>query len=149
MASIRSALMLLLAGGCGGLGLDATEDSAAGLFTLEPPDELSFGTVSPAGEGKTMDLVLTNVGQENVYVEHVVVTGNSNEAFALASDPSPLRLVPAQKIDIPVVFLPDATGSFGGTATVVVRVGSAFEMGRRLIGQGCADAGHDGHCDES
>ncbi|MFH1469169.1 MAG: hypothetical protein ABIO70_32575 [Pseudomonadota bacterium] len=137
--------------GCGLWYLEQVADPAdATVVDIQPPDELSFGPVSPAGSPVTLEATVSAEGGGRIALESVLLSPDGDGAFTLADDPSPCVVEGEQSAVVEVRFHPDAVGTYIGRLTFLASVGgNDVELTRRLSGTGCNDPDHDGICASS
>lgn len=140
--------ILLALAGCQSIGLDPLGTAANESLDIRvTPDELAFGTVSPASEeGAKGSLTATNMGESQVAFKEVRIEGDTTEAFEVVEFHSkPLQSAENKRAEFS--FLPASRGSFSAEALLVFeKDGVEVEIKRRLLGQGCADDNQDGVC---
>ncbi len=92
----------------------------SGLAALEPdisvaPLDLTF-PLTPAGENQSQNVTITNNGNQELIVNNLELSQNSDPEFQLIPPPSlPLLIAPSNSIDIQVQFTPSGEGTFNGT----------------------------------
>lgn len=141
-------LLLLLAAGCGGVGLDPLVEATDGpRLALDPDGELRFASASPEGRSQALDVRLISDGGERLYVKDAWVESTTEGVFSTNGEwPLPRNLDPGEDLPVTLRFAPNAQGTFHGRLIVEVgNDGTLFE--RDLVGNGCEDRDRDGECD--
>lgn len=83
------------------------------------PAALNFGAVE-VGQDATLDLTITNNGDQDLVVDGLSITGTDEAAYSLVSPPSlPLTVSSGSPAIITVEFAPAATGSFDDAAVSI------------------------------
>lgn len=105
--------------GRGASGLSAAAASIRELLTVQPPaidlpgTSLNFGEDVPAGEARTVTLVVKNAGGEDLNITNLA-SDLEGVAFSLTE----LTVAPGDSATVDITFTPAKGGPFSGTITI-------------------------------
>lgn len=138
--------LLLLAAGCGQMGMSELVDEDADTWlSFDPDGEISFGKVSPSGKSVEQQVTLSAQGEAPVTVSDLWIECETKDVFYLDGElPFPRVMDPGDTIPVDLRFMPKTAGGFRGTLVVELADGRVME--RNLTGSGCSDSDHDGVC---
>lgn len=155
MTAIRTALIASLlaslgvVSGCQETGLEPYADSgvssAAGniedRMELTPIGTVEFGRVATDGTSSSQEVILTNVGSQQLPVIDVYMDEFTASAFFLPDElPLPLMLKPGASFTLDVYFKPYAVSEFTGTVIIELDDGDeVYQASRALLGFGCEE----------
>lgn len=105
--------------GRGPSGLGAAAASIRELLTVQPPaidfpsTSLDFGQDVPAGESKTLTLVVKNTGGEDLSI-----TNMESDLEGVTFSLTELTVAPGDSATVDITFTPSEGGPFSGTITI-------------------------------
>ncbi len=106
--------------GRGASGLSAAAESIRQLLTVPPPainlpnTSLEFGEDVPAGESRTLTLVVQNTGGEALNISDI-----QSDLEGISIDTTELLVAAGDSAKVEITFTPTETGPFSGTLTIL------------------------------